>query len=81
MMEVTRYIEVYDNVTDELIDSYEIALPDNKAITYIKPDDDDEYAVFVYVLNKKQVIHLGGIHLISLYGDKDVSFHAACYQK
>ncbi len=32
MIEVTRYIEVYDNVTEELIDSYEITLPDEEAI-------------------------------------------------
>lgn len=81
MIEVTRYIEVYDNVTEELIDSYEITLSDEEAIFYIKPDD-DLYAIGgVYVLDKEQVINLGGKHLISLYGDKNVSFHAGCYQK
>lgn len=79
--EVTRYINVFDNITEELIDSYEITLSDEEAIRYIKPDDDDEHAVFVYVLNKEQVINLGGEHLISLYSDKDVSFHVGCYQK
>lgn len=80
--EVARYINVFDNITEELIDSYEITLPDEEAISYIKPDDDDRYAIGgVYVLNEKQVINLGGKHLISLYGDKDVSFHVGCYQK
>ncbi|MFQ1013840.1 DUF7683 domain-containing protein [Avibacterium paragallinarum] len=79
--EVTRYINVFDNITEELIDSYEITLSDEEAIRYIKPDDDDEHAVFVYVLNKEQVINLGGEHLISLYSDEDVSFHVGCYQK
>lgn len=79
-MNVTRYIEVYDNLTDELIASYEIILSNEEAITYINPDDDDEYAVFSYELNENQVISLGGMGLISLYADRDVSFHSACYQ-
>ncbi|MEE3607483.1 DUF7683 domain-containing protein [Avibacterium paragallinarum] len=79
--EVTRYINVFDNITEELIDSYEITLSDEEAIPYIKPDDDDEHAVFAYELNKEQVINLGGKHLVSLYSDKNVSFYASCYQK
>ncbi|MGR6647675.1 DUF7683 domain-containing protein [Avibacterium paragallinarum] len=82
MIEVTRYIEVYDNVTEELIDSYEITLPDEEAIFYINPDDDDRYAIAgMYMLNLEQVINLGGSHLVSLYNNKDVSFYAACFQK
>ncbi|MFZ7284160.1 DUF7683 domain-containing protein, partial [Avibacterium avium] len=55
MIEVTRYIEVYDNVTEELIDSYEITLPDEEAIFYINPDD-DRYAIGgMYMLNLEQV--------------------------
>jgi len=82
MIEVIRYIEVYDNITDELIDSYEITLPDEEAISYIKPYGDDYYAVSgMYALNKEQVIDLGGKELVSLYHNKDVSFFAACYQK
>ncbi|KGQ65220.1 hypothetical protein ACLRAA_11575 [Gallibacterium anatis] len=82
MIEVTRYIEVYDNITEELIDSYEITLPDEEAISYIKPDDDDRYAIGgAYELNEEQVIDLGGKELVSLYHNKDVSFFAACYQK
>lgn len=81
MIEVTRYIEVYDNVTEELIDSYEITLPDEEAIFYIKPDD-DRYAIGgMYMLNLEQVINLGGSHLVSLYNNKDVSFYADCFQK
>ncbi|MFZ7187833.1 DUF7683 domain-containing protein [Avibacterium avium] len=81
MIEVTRYIEVFDNITEELIDSYEITLSDEEAIFYIKPDDDDHYAIFAYMLNEEQVINLGGSHLVSLYNNKDVSFYAACFQK
>ena len=58
MIEVVRYIEVFDNTTEELIGSYEITLPDEEAISYIQPDDDD-YAVCGYELNKNQVINLG----------------------
>lgn len=81
MIEVTRYIDVFDNITDELIDSYEITLPDEKAISYIQPDDDDCYAICVYALDEDQVINLGGEHLVSLYKNKDVCFHASCCRK
>ncbi|WP_080742364.1 hypothetical protein [Gallibacterium anatis] len=60
MIEVVRYIEVFDNTTEEVIGSYEITLPDEEAISYIQPDDDDYYAVCGYELNKNQVINLGG---------------------
>ncbi|MCW9732235.1 hypothetical protein L5B97_01830 [Avibacterium sp. 20-15] len=79
MIEVARYIEVFDNITEELIDSYEITLPDEEAIFYINPDDD--YAIGAYMLNEEQVINLGGSNLVSLYNNKDVSFYAACFQK
>ncbi|MDU8925687.1 hypothetical protein RYD26_12440 [Pasteurellaceae bacterium LIM206] len=78
-MKVKRYIEVYDNTTDELLFSYRITLLDELVIKIINPDDDDKYAVFSYDLNKSQVIQLGGYVLIEAFKNKDVSFHSACY--
>lgn len=59
MIKVERYIEVYDDISEEIIFSYRIILNDDEAITYIKPDD-DIYAIFSYRLDHEQVAKLGG---------------------
>ena len=81
MMNYERYIEVYDNNTDELIGEYKINLPDNIVIRIISPDDDDdELAIFPYILNEKQVIDLVGDNILNKYKGKDIEYHIACYQ-
>lgn len=80
MMKLERYIEVYSNDTDELLDSLLIKLPENVAIFYINPDDDDESAYCSYVLNEHQVLNLGGIDLIKRYSTSNVEYQVACYQ-
>ena len=80
-MNYERYIEVYDNNTDELIGEYKINLPDNIVIRIISPDDDDdELAIFPYILNEKQVIDLVGDNILNKYKGKDIEYHIACYQ-
>ena len=79
MMNYERYIEVYDNNTDELIGEYKINLPDNIVIRIISPDD-DELAIFPYILNEKQVIDLVGDNILNKYKGKDIEYHIACYQ-
>lgn len=79
-MKLERYIEVYSNDTDELLDSLLIQLHENVAISYIKPDDDDKYAHCPYVINEEQVINLGGKEFIKKYSSSNVEYHVACYQ-
>ncbi|SUT96561.1 hypothetical protein NYR62_04155 [Actinobacillus genomosp. 1] len=79
MMKLERYIEVYSNNTDELLESILIQLPENIAILYIHPDD-DEFACCSYVLSESQVIALGGGKLIKKYKASNVEYQVACYQ-
>ncbi|ACA31413.1 DUF7683 domain-containing protein [Histophilus somni] len=80
MTKLERYIEVYSNDTDELLDSLFIQLPENITILYINPDDDDEFACCSYVLNEAQVLNLGGRNLIEKYKTSNVEYQVACYQ-
>ncbi|QIW16760.1 hypothetical protein A4G20_10690 [Pasteurellaceae bacterium RH1A] len=79
MIDLERYVEVYSNATDELLDSYPITLPDSEAIPYINPVNDDEYAIYVYVLNESQVISLVGEEIVKKYQGHDIEYQAACY--
>lgn len=80
MMKLERYIEVYSNDTDELLESIFIQLPENIAILYINPDNDDEFACCPYVLNESQVVNLGGKELVKKYKASNVEYQVACYQ-
>ena len=44
------------------------------------PDEDDEFALFSYILTQEKVIALGGKHIIDEYHNKDVGYYVACYQ-
>lgn len=77
---VRRYIEVYGNETDELLYSYKITIPDYLVIEIVSPDEDDEFALFSYILTQEKVIALGSKHVIDEYYNKDVGYYAACYQ-
>ena len=79
-MNVERYIEVYSNETDELLYSYKITIPDNLVIEIVSPDEDDEFALFSYILTQEKVIALCGKHIIDEYHNKDVGYYVACYQ-
>ena len=80
IMNVERYIEVYSNETDELLYSYKITIPDHLVIEIVSPDEDDELALFSYILTQKKVIFLGSRHIIDEYHNKDVGYYVACYQ-
>lgn len=56
-MNVERYIEVYSNETDELLYSYKITIPDNLVIEIVSPDENDEFALFSYILTLS-LIHI-----------------------
>lgn len=79
-MKLERYIEVYSNDTDALLDSLLIELPEDLAILYISPDDDDEFAYCSYVLNEFQVLNLGGGELVKKYSASNIEYQVACYQ-
>ncbi|MDY4279537.1 MAG: hypothetical protein SOX56_00325 [[Pasteurella] mairii] len=78
MRKLERYIEVYSNATDELLESMLIPLPEDIAILYINPDD-DEFACCPYILNESQVLNLGGREFIKKYKTSDVEYQVACY--
>lgn len=80
IMNVERYIEVYSNETDELLYSYKITIPDNLVIEIVSPDENDEFALFSYILTQEKVIALGGKYIIDKYHNKDVGYYVACYQ-
>ena len=80
IMNVERYIEVYSNETDQLLYSYKITIPDHLVIEIVSPDEDDEFALFSYVLTQEKVISLGGRHIVDEYHNKDVGYYVACYQ-
>lgn len=79
MTKLERYIEVYDDISEELIFSYRIKLNDDEAISYISPDDDDIYAVFMYRLDNEQVIKLGGEWIFEKFKNQNVSYFSSCY--
>ena len=80
IINVERYIEVYSNETDELLYSYKITIPDNLVIEIVSPDENDEFALFSYILTQEKVIALGGKYIIDKYHKKDVGYYVACYQ-
>lgn len=78
-MKFTRYIEVYDNNTDELLESYQVNLPDILVVHIISPDD-DYLALCPYVLEIEQVLSLGGNKLVEKYKNMNIEYHVTTYQ-
>jgi hypothetical protein len=70
MQKVRRYIEIYSNVTDEILLRIEIKIGANQIKEFISIDSDDPDALGVYSLNDNDLKKFG----ITNYDGASISF-------
>ena len=70
MQKVRRYIEIYSNVTDEILLRIEIKIGANQIKEFISIDSDDPDVLGVYSLNDNALKKFG----ITNYDETSISF-------